>query len=466
MVTIKIHRGSHQIGGCSTEIECNGERILIDLGSNLPGAEAAGMSDTELLDNVFGKDGKRHFDGILFSHYHGDHVGQYKMVPGIGTDHEPRMFIGSAAKDIMQLIASYTDRDAEIMETDILEHMEVYKAGEPLAGFRQMEIIPLHVDHSALDAYMFFIKVGGKKILFTGDFRDHGIANEKGQLWRTLDKYVGESIDVLITEGTMLSRTEESAANIVRTEKELGKKAGKFFKEKKYNFALVSSTNLDTIMEFYHNTPDDKLFVCDAYQARMIMTSVLHMYKKSSMYQGKTVYKTLTKMIYIYGKIRPDDYKWLNAVANAIKQEGYPPIFFKQLKGSDKSLADGFVMLVRANRFYERYGESEFELLVLKYRDKYPMETQFIYSMWKGYLNGKTTDKDILRITGREEKIVALHTSGHAYVETIAKLIGMINPGIVIPMHTEMADSFKDFDEFSEWKNRVRVLQDGETLCL
>lgn len=79
---------------------------------------------------------------------------------------------------------------------------------------------------------MFFFKAGGKKILFTGDFRDHGIANEKGQLWRTLDKYVGESIDVLITEGTMLSRTEESAANIVRTEEKLGKKAGKFFKEK------------------------------------------------------------------------------------------------------------------------------------------------------------------------------------------------------------------------------------------
>ncbi len=171
---------------------------------------------------------------------------------------------------------------AEIMETEILKHMEVYTAGEPLAGFRQMEIIPLYVDHSALDAYMFFFKAGGKKILFTGDFRDHGTANEKGQLWRTLDKYVGESIDVLITEGTMLSRTEESAANIVRTEEKLGKKAGKFFKEKKYNFALVSSTNLDTIMEFYHNTPDDKLFVCDAYPARMIMTAVLHMYKKSS----------------------------------------------------------------------------------------------------------------------------------------------------------------------------------------
>lgn len=466
MLTIKIHRGSHQIGGCSTEIECGGERILIDLGSNLPGVESVGMSDEELLDHVFGKDRKRHFDGILFSHYHGDHVGQYKMVPGIGTDHEPRMFIGPAAKDIMQLIASYTERDAEIKGKEILEHMEVYTAGKPLAGFKRMEITPLSVDHSALDAYMFFIKAEGKKILFTGDFRDHGIANEKGQLWRTLEKYVGESIDLLITEGTMLSRTDESAANIVHTEDELGKKAIEYFQDKKYNFALVSSTNLDTIMEFYHNTPDDKLFVCDAYQARMIMTAVLHMYKKSSMYQGKKVYKTLTKRIYINGKIRMDDYKWLNDMANAIKEEGYPPIFFKLVEKRDKSLEDGFVMLVRANRFYERYGESEFESLVRKYRDHHPEETQFIYSMWKGYLIGKTADKDILRITGGEKNVVPIHTSGHAYVETIARMMGVVNPGMVIPMHTEMADSFKDFDEFSEWKNKIHVLQDGETFCL
>ncbi len=466
MMTIKIHRGTHQIGGCSTEIECNGERILIDLGSNLPGSESAGMSDAELLDQVFGKDRKRHFDGILFSHYHGDHVGQYKMVPGIGTNHEPRMFIGPAAKDIMQLIAFYTERDAKIKGKEILEHMEVYTAGKPIAGFHQMEIVPLSVDHSALDAYMFFIKADGKKILFTGDFRDHGIANEKGQLWRTIEKYVGKSVDVLITEGTMLSRTEESAANIVRTEDELGKEAGKLFLKKMYNFALVSSTNLDTIMGFYHNTPNDKMFVCDAYQAKVIMTAVLHMYKKSSMYQGKRVYKNKTKMIYINGKILHDDFKWLNSMADAIKKEGYPPIFFKEVERSGKSLTDGFVMLVRANRFREQYGESEFESLVLQYREKYPSKTQFIYSMWKGYLNGKDANKDILRITGGEEKVVGLHTSGHAYVETIAKLMSMVKPGTVIPMHTEMAESFKEFDEFSEWKNNVHVLQDGETFCL
>lgn len=34
---IQIHRGARQIGGCITEIATEGCRILIDLGSNLPG---------------------------------------------------------------------------------------------------------------------------------------------------------------------------------------------------------------------------------------------------------------------------------------------------------------------------------------------------------------------------------------------------------------------------------------------
>lgn len=36
MTDLTIHRGSHQIGGSCTEITSGGERILIDLGANLP----------------------------------------------------------------------------------------------------------------------------------------------------------------------------------------------------------------------------------------------------------------------------------------------------------------------------------------------------------------------------------------------------------------------------------------------
>ena len=111
------------------------------------------------------------------------------------------------------------------------------------------------MDHSALDSYMFCIKVSGKTILFTGDFREHGIVGQQGRLERVLKKYVPGPVDILITEGTMLSRAKEVEDSLVKSEQELGKEAGKLFQEHKYNFVLVSSTNLDSIMGFYHHTP-------------------------------------------------------------------------------------------------------------------------------------------------------------------------------------------------------------------
>ena len=53
--------------------------------------------------------------------------------------------------------------------------MKNYTDGKPLDGFRNMKITPICVDHSALDAYMLYIEACGKRILFTGDFRDHGM---------------------------------------------------------------------------------------------------------------------------------------------------------------------------------------------------------------------------------------------------------------------------------------------------
>ena len=55
-----------------------------------------------------------------------------------------------------------------------------------------------------------------------------------------------------------------------------------------------------------------------------------------------------------------------------------------------------------------------------------------------------------------------LHTSGHAYVETIEKLIRLTKPEVIIPMHTECADEFGRIEAFAPYRDKVRVLQDGE----
>ena len=189
MADLTIHRGTHQIGGCCTEITCGGERILIDLGANLPGSnETAPIKDTDLLDKLL--DG-RPVNGVLFTHYHGDHCALYPKIAAKLP--ETPMYIGPLAKQILMLVAAYTDREA----VPIVRNMRAYEARKPLASVLPgISVQPLYVDHSALDAYMFYIEVSGKKILFTGDFRDHGIQGE--QLWKMLNAVVmPKGVDIL-----------------------------------------------------------------------------------------------------------------------------------------------------------------------------------------------------------------------------------------------------------------------------
>lgn len=102
---------------------------------------------------------------------------------------------------------------------------------------------PLAVDHSAYEAYMFLIEAQGKTVLHTGDYRLHGFKG-KGVL-TALEKYVGQ-VDVLITEGTTLSRPGQP----VVTERDVEQQAAALMGENKCVFLLCSATNIDRLAAF------------------------------------------------------------------------------------------------------------------------------------------------------------------------------------------------------------------------
>ncbi len=431
-LSLTIHRGTHQIGGVASEVQAGDERIIIDLGANLPRTDSA-TSDEELVDRSFNG---RPCDAVLFTHLHGDHTGLYRHIP-TGT----RTFIGPTAKKIMKIVAEYTDTDS----LPLIESMETYRRGQALKGFRSMRITPLSVDHSAPDAYMLYIEAMGKRILFTGDFRAHGIANERDQLWRTLEKYVPKGVDLLVTEGTTLSRGEETRSTVVKTERNLGQRAREIFSEHKYNFILVSSTNLDSVMEFYHATPRGKLFICDTYQARVMLTAMEAARKEYPQYRAGPVL-SLTGWI---------DTEIMGCLMERGKSLG---VFFHR-PGLDEMRKRGFVLLARPNR-YE--GVNTFE----KALNEFHSEAFITYSLWTGYLRGGLReDADIVRCMD-EIPYEILHTSGHASTEDIARLIQAVDPNMIVPMHTERAEEFPSLEIFSPWSDRVRVLTDGETLAV
>ena len=447
---IRIYRGTNQIGGIVTEIRKDDHRILIDFGANLPGSKEDATKDEEIVRRMFGEESDPvKTSAVLFTHYHGDHVGLKRYIP----DDIP-MYVGSTARDIMRVIAESVDfvkkkngRTEEI-ELPIINKMKSYWKIGKSRDFTGIGVTPLVCDHSALDSYMFIIELNGKRILYTGDFRDHGIPGEK-----TFEKLIREKvgkIDILITEGTMVSRFEEEKNNTVRTEDELGTEAAKIFASHHENVVLVSSTNMDSVMEFYHAVPDDKAFLCDTYQARIIKIAISARYKYFRKYRYK-------KQIYVLCPHEYDGYM-NDLLAYRIPETDYCPF---SMARPDIYLKKGFVMLARPNR-NPNVDIGRFEERMLDMKDPY-----ITYSMWNGYLKGgKAEDPAVVRFMDGymdEKHMEELHTSGHAYVETLKKLMDMTEPGVIIPMHTEDAKAFKQVPFFKDYTDRIRVIGDGES---
>ena len=257
---IQIHRGARQIGGCITEIATEGCRVLIDLGSNLPGNspdEADGVRTEELTKAEVEKltDG---VDALFYTHYHGDHVGLLPWVP----PHIPQ-YIGAGAREVMQCKYAYLHQEDTLQA---IGRMRTYTIARRIdvGGKGKLFVTPYFVSHSAFDAYMFKIECESKTILHTGDFRSHGYLG-KG-LEPTLLGHVGR-VDILITEGTMLGRQTES----VWKEADIKNNVIDLLKKHKYVFALCSSTDLDRLASFHQACKETgRLFCVDRYQQRVL----------------------------------------------------------------------------------------------------------------------------------------------------------------------------------------------------
>lgn len=229
----------------------------------------------------------------------------------------------------------------------------------------------------------------------------------------------------------MLSRIDEAKSNPVRTENDLGERAKELFRENKQSVILVSSTNLDSIMEFYHALPWGMDFVCDAYQAKLMLTAMKDKGKYYPKYRPEMIHGK-PRRLYILGHM-----EGLGAKQNCYKAK------LEILKNK------GFTMLARENKSMFRKITDELD------------DPLIIYSKWTGYLGGKHHNPKITDFIGNH-RMEVLHTSGHAYVETIEKLIRMTDPEIIIPMHTECADEFGKLKTFEQYRDRIKILQDGE----
>lgn len=390
-----IHRGTHQIGGIATEISTASTRILIDMGDELsldPNFVSAPLN----IPGVTDANGR--CDAVLFTHYHGDHTGQMLRIRP-----EIPLYAGALAKDIMRLSSAHSWKKDEALCKRI-ETIRTFSAGVPfLIG--DIQITPFSIDHSAADSYLFLIEADGKRVLYTGDFRLHGVRG------KTLDKILDRRIskvDAIITEGTTVSRTDGKTV----TEWELQARVRNYLQQYKYVFVLCATTNLDRIFALARAVPRGKYCICDDYQKTLVETVSKHWSEISSFYE-------MPKLL---------SFKY------------HPPARFAELGG---------LMFVRAN--------SKFEAIIRQYD---PAQSILLYSMWDGYRTKPgSTIPDFLALTGTWAE---LHTSGHASPDDLRHVIEKADPEIVIPMHTDAPQKMQTLCQ----NRKVILLKDREELLL
>lgn len=390
-----IHRGTHQIGGIAAEISTASTRILIDMGDELsldPNFVSAPLNIPGVTD------GNGHCEAVLFTHYHGDHTGQMLRIRP-----EIPLYAGALAKDIMRLSSAHSWKKDEALCKRI-ETIRTFSAGVPfLIG--DIQITPFSIDHSAADSYMFLIEADGKRLLYTGDFRLHGVRGKT--MDKILDRRIGK-VDAIITEGTTVSRTDGKTV----TELELQARVRNYLQQYKYVFVLCATTNLDRIFALARAVPRGKYCICDDYQKTLVETVSKHWNGISSFYE-------MPKLL---------SFKY------------HPPARFAELGG---------LMFVRAN--------SKFEAIIRQYD---PAQSILLYSMWDGYRTKPDSNiPEFLSLTGTWAE---LHTSGHASPDDLRHVIEKADPQLVIPMHTDAPQKMQTLCP----DRTVILLKDREELLL
>jgi len=85
----------------------------------------------------------------------------------------------------------------------------------------------------------------------------------------------------------------------------------------------------------------------------------------------------------------------------------------------------------------------------------------FIYSLWEGYLPDDAMQKMMIFIKKKKMKFYQLHTSGHAGIDTLKKVVRKLKPGIIIPIHTFHPDKYTDL-----FNRKIVQLSDGEVFVV
>lgn len=366
----------------------------------------------EMLELTDLKYQKPDVDAVFISHSHSDHVGHISFL-----DPTIPVHMGHGTKRIMDIYHTIYSSLFPVGENNF----QLFRSGDKIK-VKHLEVEPIHVEHSIPGAYGFIVERDGGPLVYTGDFRMHGPRRDMSE--ELMNKASKAKPEVLLCEGTRMYPDGEPEHNY--TEAEVEKKVTELTEETKgLVLAYFSMSNIDRFMSFYNAAK-------------------------------KTGRKMVigTELAYIIANLREKI-----TVLPDVLNDKHVKVYFRLSKSCtfcDKDYRkwerDFMKNMITYKEIRERPGSylmhmNFYKLMELVYLR--PEKATFIYSMSEHFYEGEDNEEqravweNWMRHFGiRFEKA---HCSGHASRKDLKEFIRKVKPDILVPIHTEHSEVFRDF---------------------
>jgi len=503
-VEITVYGGAREIGGNQIHVMDGETSLFLDFGyrfsiSNryffsdfLKLRDSNGLVDyfemnaIPQLPEIYRTDYLRHDgysgkqrppDAVLISHAHMDHTGQLNLL------HERTPFFASAvtleimrqmemASNKVHLLKDgerfryYSNKNGNIsrIERSKGERMKwEHPVSSRIKEVGDMEVEMIGVDHSIPGASAYILHTSTGTIAYTGDLRFHGKHPEYTENF--VQKAAHEDIDLLITEGTRVARKQDlqreermkkeglysnTTPDDFKTEGDIEAGVTGYISGIKNGMVIVNfpERDIDRLMSFYRAAVESERILAISPQQAMIMNGL---YEKELLERGTDIANPLKDehiRIFVrragYGEIceRYGD-------AADTWQMDYSNVGFRDfiIDNMDRIVcwrdirAEPEKYVLSLNNYYITevidLKPPEGSLYIKSSTEPFDMEMELDWEKMRSWLDR----------FGLLKGMKTAHVSGHASRDEIKDMVEVIEPKMVMPVHTteEGVQTFKNW---------------------
>jgi len=440
MVSLTLFGGVNEIGGNKFLVESGKTRIFLDFGQSFSLLDEyfvdwlqprgrfglkdyfalelmprlAGLYNQEALERTNLKHKEPEFGAIFISHPHFDHTAHLQYL-----HQDIPIYLGETAKTILESTQEttnsffFSEEQIEKRDKTVIPPNEVhtFRTGKKVV-IGDIEITPIHVDHSVPGAYGFLIETKKGRLVYTGDLRSHG--NKPEMTADFMKKAVDFEPEVLIIEGTRVSSGEKRKNHTEQIVRDESRKVADGTKG--LILAMRYPKDLDRFRTFYE------------------------LAKKT----GKKIVISM-KTAHLLISLQKDEKLGL---PNPLKDKNIE-IYAREMKTYKKWEKEMMEHAVDCAWMAENQKNAIWELdfsQLTELIDIQPKGGVCIHSMSEPFEEDPASQlqDEVLRnwLDRFDMPHIQLHASGHAAMQEIFGMIGEIEPKKLVPVHTQSAELF------------------------